>query len=46
MKGTSVPHKPVRSPLSGWLGGKYRLARRIVSELPNHTCYVEPFAGA
>ena len=36
----------IKSPLSGWLGGKYRLANKIVSKIPEHTCYCEPFAGA
>ena len=37
----------VSSPLRGWLGGKYRLAKKIVELIPeNHNCYVEPFAGA
>ena len=36
----------IKSPLSGWLGGKYRLANKIVSRIPEHTCYCEPFAGA
>lgn len=35
-----------RSPLSGWLGGKARLARQIVEMLPPHVSYCEPFAGA
>lgn len=38
--------KPLRSPLRGWLGGKYQLANRIIPLIPQHTCYVEPFAGA
>lgn len=31
-----------------WLGGKRRLAKRIVAEINRipHTCYVEPFMGA
>lgn len=34
------------SPLK-WVGGKSRLRKAIISLLPpNHTCYVEPFAGA
>ncbi|MFW5838149.1 MAG: DNA adenine methylase, partial [Desulfovibrionaceae bacterium] len=34
------------SPLAGWLGGKRKLARRIIQRMPEHSCYVEPFAGA
>jgi DNA adenine methylase len=37
-------NKPLKSPL-GYLGGKSRLAKRIVEKLPAHTCYVEPFCG-
>lgn len=36
--------KPLKSPL-GYLGGKSRLAARIVERIPPHTCYVEPFCG-
>ncbi len=36
----------IKSPLAGWLGGKHQLAKRIVHLIPEHTCYVEPFAGA
>jgi DNA adenine methylase len=36
----------IRPPLSGWLGGKNRLAKRIIERIPDHKCYVEPFAGA
>ncbi|WP_300832411.1 DNA adenine methylase, partial [uncultured Bilophila sp.] len=38
--------KPIRSPLAGWMGGKYQLSKRIVAQIPEHLCYVEPFAGA
>ncbi len=31
-------------PLS-YVGGKNRLAKRIIGEIPPHTTYVEPFAG-
>ena len=31
-------------PLS-YIGGKNRLARRIISLIPEHTTYVEPFCG-
>jgi DNA adenine methylase len=36
--------KPLKSPL-GYLGGKSRLAKRIVEKIPSHTTYVEPFCG-
>lgn len=39
-------HLMIRSPLSGWMGGKYQLARKIVEQIPDHACYCEPFAGA
>lgn len=32
-------------PIIPWIGGKRRLADRIIPLLPGHTCYVEPFAG-
>src|ERR1700681_2180945 len=31
-------------PLS-YIGGKNRLAKKIIAMLPEHTAYVEPFAG-
>ena len=36
----------IRSPLSGWMGGKAVLSKRITAMLPAHGCYCEPFAGA
>lgn len=36
---------PMKSPLA-WLGGKSRLADRIVERMPSHTAYCEVFAGA
>lgn len=36
----------IRSPLSGWIGGKMQLSQAIVPLIPAHECYVEPFAGA
>lgn len=32
-------------PIIPWIGGKRRLADRIFSLFPRHSCYVEPFAG-
>lgn len=32
-------------PIIPWPGGKRRLAKRIINAMPEHTCYVEPFAG-
>ena len=33
-------------PIVPWIGGKRRLAKRILPLLGEHDCYVEPFAGA
>lgn len=38
-------YEMVNSPFK-WVGGKSRLRKQIISLLPKHTCYVEPFAGA
>lgn len=32
-------------PIIPWIGGKRRLSKHILPEFPDHTCYVEPFAG-
>lgn len=32
-------------PIIPWMGGKRRLAKHILPIFPEHTCYVEPFAG-
>jgi DNA adenine methylase len=33
-------------PLMPWIGGKRRLAKHLIPLFPQHSCYVEPFAGA
>ncbi|MCB1938615.1 MAG: DNA adenine methylase [Rhodocyclaceae bacterium] len=33
-------------PLFPWIGGKRRLAKRLLPLFPDHSCYVEPFCGA
>jgi DNA adenine methylase len=40
-----VPQKPKR-PLLRYHGGKWRLAPWIISMMPAHRVYVEPFGGA
>lgn len=32
-------------PIFPWMGGKRRMAKHILPELPEHECYVEPFCG-
>lgn len=34
------------APMVRWVGGKRRLAPHILPLFPDHSCYVEPFAGA
>lgn len=36
----------VTRPVLRWHGGKWRIAPWIITNLPRHRCYVEPFGGA
>lgn len=38
-------YKVINSPFR-WVGGKSRLRKHIIPLIPDHTCYLEPFAGA
>ncbi len=38
-------HQMINSPFK-WVGGKSRLRKQIINLFPQHTCYVELFAGA
>lgn len=42
---TVARYANVRSPLL-WFGGKSKLAKTIISMMPEHKTYVEPFGGA
>ena len=39
-------HPDMPKPLVPWIGGKRKLADRILPLFPDHDCYVEPFCGA
>lgn len=34
------------TPIIPWVGGKRRLAKKLLPLFPEHACYVEPFCGA
>ncbi|EMO2483290.1 DNA adenine methylase [Citrobacter freundii] len=37
---------PIKHPAIRYHGGKFRLASWLIEQMPEHTCYVEPFGGA
>lgn len=43
---TRTPGRPVLRPPFAYYGGKTRLAPMIAAALPDHTQYVEPYAGS
>jgi DNA adenine methylase len=45
LKNLTTSEESVRIYLGRYTGGKFRLARQIISRIPEHTCYVEPFGG-
>jgi DNA adenine methylase len=40
-----IKYKPIR-PLFCYLGGKFKLRKKIISLFPKHICYCEPFCGS
>ena len=36
----------MHKPIIPWIGGKRRLAKKLLPMFPEHTCYAEPFCGA
>lgn len=40
-----MPSNTKPTPIIPWMGGKRRLAKHLLPLFPDHTCYVEPFAG-
>jgi DNA adenine methylase len=45
MASNNGEYRMINSPFK-WVGGKSRLRKQIIELLPEHTCYVELFAGA
>lgn len=41
-----TPANPLLQPPMGYFGGKTKLAKRIVTHMPAHDGYIEPFAGS
>lgn len=40
-----VVEKVKLKPMMCWVGGKSRVAKKIIEKIPQHTTFVEPFAG-
>jgi DNA adenine methylase len=45
-RGADLPDLPISRPALWWYGGKWRIAPWIISHLPPHDAYCEPYGGA
>jgi DNA adenine methylase len=45
LHGLNLPQIDSLPPILGWVGGKTKLADKIISMMPPHKVYVEPFLG-
>lgn len=43
---TSKKQSPYTKTIIPWMGGKSRLVKKLLTYLPPHTCYAEPFVGS
>lgn len=46
LSGAGLDEEPMLRPVFNRIGGKYSLRKKILPLIPDHTTYVEPFAGS